>query len=223
MVAHGEAAKAPLMASQPPSEFPQIFFRGRVVPPDGIPIMEQRTVHDEAERTRALAEGWTQDQRIAGENVQLEKLAHQEQQHRNRQAASRRREELLEQTLTKLRSRLEETPQPVRGGQPVGHSDATTNRKSRHDQLPGSAWDPRAYPQKVSAALKKRRRAYLAEFRESHNNQTMEDFAHSLPRPGLSVSAIYGACDENKSKCSRVKRDELLKAIGISVEKWSGR
>lgn len=92
-------------------EFPQILFRGKVTP-DGIPTIEQRTVHDEAERTRALAEGWTQDQRTAGENAQLEKLAYQEQQHRNHQAANRRQAELLEQVLTKLLSQAQESAVP---------------------------------------------------------------------------------------------------------------
>ena len=83
------------------SEFPQRLFRGKVTQA-GIPTIEECLVHDEAERNNAIAQGWVTDQQAAGNQAQYRQLASEEQQHRDRQAASRRRDELLEQALTKL-------------------------------------------------------------------------------------------------------------------------
>ena len=160
------------------SEFPQRLFRGKVTE-DGIPIIEECLVHDDADRINAIAQGWVTDRQAAGNQALHRQLVYEEEQHRNRQAASRRRDELLEQVLTKLLgsaagpSESASVENPGGGHQDPGHIAASRGLtvEAPVESIERAVPEPQSFVERLETE-EQRRAAVKQSLRRSARNWT---------------------------------------------------
>ena len=71
-------------------------------------------------------------------------------------------------------------------------------------------------PGAVGAAIVKRRKRLIQEYRTAHG-LTVADFARRL---GMSETAVRGIIKEDRSRFAQDKRDKLLSVLGVSQSSW---